>query len=81
MDQFEYLKVSPHIKDGEFVEGYIEAKTKGLFGKEIIAYKDKTISEDDWLRRKGEDGWELVCVLRNSMSYDLRDYYFKRKKQ
>lgn len=76
--KYEYLITSPHINEGEFVDGYITEKEKGFFGKEKTVYKEKTITEREWLNRKGQEGWELVNVLRNSMSYDLKEYYFKR---
>lgn len=76
--KYEYLIISPHINEGKFVDGYITKKEKGFFGKEKTVCKDKTITEHEWLNRKGQEGWELVNVLRNSMSYDLKEYYFKR---
>ena len=76
--KYEYLITSPHITDGKFNDGYTIEKEKGFFGKEKDVYKNKVITEQDWLNRKGAEGWELVNVLRNSMSYDLKEYYFKR---
>lgn len=76
--KYQYLTISPHINDGEFNDGYITVKEKSFFGKEKTVYKEVTITEQEWLNRKGQEGWELVNVLRNSMSYDLKDYYFRR---
>lgn len=76
--KYEYLITSPRINEGKFVDGYTIEKEKGFLGKEKTVYKDKIITEQEWLNRKGQEGWELVNVLRNSMSYDLKEYYFKR---
>ena len=29
---------------------------------------------------KGDEGWELVTILRNPLDYSLSEFYFKRKK-
>lgn len=79
MKKYEYLITSPSITNGYFIDSYTTETTKGIFGKEKTVYNAKTIDETEWLNRKGEEGWELVNVFRNSMSYDLRDYYFKRE--
>ncbi len=79
MKKYDYDVISPRIRDGKFVDGVILKTVKGLFGKEKTIYDDRMISEKDWLKRKGEEGWELISVLRNSMTYDLREYYFKRE--
>lgn len=76
--KFEYLVTSPIITDGKFHDGYDVEKGKTLFGNEKKVYKEKTITEEEWLNRKGAEGWELVNVLRNGMSYDIKEYYFKR---
>lgn len=76
--KFEYLVISPPITDGKFYDGYDVEKGKTFFGNEKNIYKEKTITEEEWLNRKGAEGWELVNVLRNSMSYDIKEYYFKR---
>lgn len=77
--KYEYLIDSPDIEGGEFYDGVTTEKEKGFFGKERTVYKDKMISELTWLNRKGQEGWELVSILRNSASYDVREYYFKRE--
>ena len=79
MKKYEYDVVSPSIEDGKFSDGYVTETATGLFGKEKTVYKEKYISEKQWLNRKGEEGWELVNILRNSISYDIKDYYFKRE--
>ncbi len=76
--KYEYLVVSPTIINGEFNDGYTTEKVKGFFGGEKNVYKSKVITEQEWLNRKGQEGWELVSILRNGMSYDLREYHFKR---
>jgi len=77
--KYEYLILSPNIINDRFENGYTAEKEKTFFGKEKIVYKDKTITEQEWLNKKGQEGWELVNILRNGMNYDLREYYFKRK--
>lgn len=77
--KFEYQVITPYIKDGKFVDGHTNEQEKGLFGQEKTVYKPILITEETWLNRKGELGWELVNVLRNSVNYDIREYYFKRK--
>ena len=78
MKKYEYLVESPLIKEGEFNDGCIVENKKGIFGKDKTVFKDKTITEKEWLDRKGQEGWELVNIFRNGMSYDIREYYFKR---
>ena len=79
MKKYEYLIKHPSIQDDKFIDGCTTEKKKGFFGEETTVYKDITISEEEWLNRKGVEGWELVNVLRNGMSYDIREYYFKRE--
>lgn len=78
MDKYEYLKIRPELDTfGDVRDGYESSteKTKSLFGgektKTVMIPKYMTIGE--WLNKKGEEGWELVTILRN-------DFYFKRKK-
>lgn len=79
MKKYEYKIISPPILDGKFLDGFITETTKNIFGKDKTVYKDKTISESEWLNKKGQEGWELVHVLRNGYNHDLKEYYFKRE--
>ena len=83
MKKFEYLTESPTIDDGKIIDGYSLKKeiVQPIFGKAKIK-EDITadyIDEEAYLNKKGEEGWELVAVIKNSLSYDLRNYYFKRE--
>lgn len=76
--KYEYLIESPDIEGDEFNDGVTTEKEKGFLGERTV-YKYKMISELTWLNRRGQEGWELVSILRNSASYDVREYYFKRE--
>lgn len=85
MDKYEYLKISPDLDAlGDVRDGYESSteKTKPLFGSEktktVMIPKYITIGE--WLNKKGDEGWELVTILRNPLDYSLSEFYFKRKK-
>ena len=84
MDKYEYLKISPDLDVlGDVQDGY-ESSTENqtLFGiektKTVMVPKYITIGE--WLNKKGDEGWELVTILRNPLDYSLSEFYFKRKK-
>ena len=79
MKKFEYITKSPHIINGYVVNGYKKEVKTGLFGKQSKESVPITIKEEEWLDKMGAEGWELVTVLRNGMSYDIKDYYFKRE--
>jgi len=81
--EYEYKTEEPLIEHDMFFDGYdcVTVKTKSLFGKEKTKtkYVEKYISEKEWLDRLDKEGWKFINVLRNSMSYDLNTYYFKRE--
>lgn len=87
MNKFEYFILKPRIDEGMIVSSYEtkEVPKKDIFGNKLSGTKTIIdtikISEEEWLNKLGEDGWELVNITGNSFSNDIKSFYFKRLKQ
>lgn len=87
MNKFEYIIIKPRIDEGMVVSRY-EAKEvpkKDIFGNKLSGTKTVInaikITEQEWLNKMGEDGWELVSIITNNLSHDIKGFYFKRVKE
>jgi hypothetical protein len=88
MKKYEYLIDTQCIELGKFHDGFEKVhttKSARLFSTKVITETklvDKYISEKEYLNKKGQEGWELVYVYENPVSFTssiVRIYYFKRE--
>jgi len=83
MTVFDYLVRNPTIENGKILAdtSLVQKTAKSIFGKEFKKAEivRTFISEEDYLKKKGSEGWKLVTIITNSLSHDLKTYYFVRE--